>query len=293
VKRALFALALVVGCSNSTPPDTGRVQPIRVTNARTQFFPGAIPHDGGGPKVVTLDSANNRVRAGFVGLAFSGNAGKGSQSVAIHFSDLGSGYWIVPVDDLDPITDGEIKWSLSMDIAPDVPVGKHPFELVAIDSDGNAGPLYPQDFEIVASPLSSGHVVITLKWNSAADLDLVVFPPNGTRVDAKHPSTTHGVGDAGANDPSVGIIDRDSNGSCVQDGYDEANLVFKGDPPPGLYQIGAEMVSGCGVTAATYTISVKVDGKDVIDPVAGRFIEAYDATGGGKPVSPIAQVEFH
>ncbi|MGZ3419445.1 MAG: hypothetical protein ACXVEF_06375 [Polyangiales bacterium] len=292
IARALLALAVIVaGCSESSPPDTGRDQPLRVTTARAQFFPGALPHGDTGPKIVTLDSLDNRVRPGFVAKAFSGNAAKGTYSVGIHFADLGSGYWTVPVEDLDPITDGEVKWSVALDVAPDVPLGKHPFELVAFDGDGNAGPLYTQDFEITAAPLSTGHVVISLQWNSSADLDLVVFTPALKRVDPKHPTTA--LADAGvdAADPSIGAIDRDSNGSCVQDGYDEESLVFAGSPPPGLYQIGAEMVSGCGATAATYTITVTVDGKQIAQQ-AGRFIEAYDATGGGKPVNPILKVQL-
>jgi hypothetical protein len=287
VKRALLvAAALFCACSSNekSPADQGVDQPIRVRAARAQFFPGDIPHDQGGPKIVTVDSPNNRVRAGFVNKSLSGNASKGASSIGLRFADLGSGYWTVGAGDLDPITDGEIQWGVAFDVAPDVPIGKHPLSIVAFDADGNAGPVFTQDFEIT-DPIPKGHVVISLEWNSPADLDLIVKTPQGKRVDPKHP-TTGIVSDGGVdtNDPSIGQLDRDSNANCVRDGYDREDLVFTGAPPPGLYEIGATMTAGCGATSATYRAVVYVDGKEVASQ-SGRFLEQYDVTGGYSPSS--------
>jgi hypothetical protein len=288
VKRALLlGIALFLGCSESSPGRLGAEQPIRVRNARAQFFAGELPHDGGGPKIVTLDSANNKVRPGFVGKVFTGNAEKSAASVAIHFKDLGSGYWVVPVEDIDPLQD-QISWRLDLDISPDAPIGPHPFELVAFDGDARPGPLYEQSFEITSN-IPKGHVVFTLKWNTAADLDLVTFTPDLKRVDSKHPSTSTHL-DAGV-DPSDGVLDHDSNANCVRDGYDQEDLVFTGNPRPGKYQLGATMVSGCGAPATTYTITVTVDGV-VQAEASGRLLEAYDTSAGAAPVAPILTIEL-
>jgi hypothetical protein len=295
--RALLLCALVGCSSESAPAQLGVDQPMRVRSARAQFYPGDLPHDDGGPKIVTVDSPNNRVRAGFAGQALSGNASKGASSIGIRFSDLGSGYWSIGAGDLDPITDGEIQWGVAFDVASDVPVGKHPLSIVAFDQDGHAGPVFTQDFEIT-SAIPSGHVVFTLQWNSPADLDLVVFTPEGKRVDSKHATTAlPSDGGVDAADPTIGVLDRDSNANCLRDGYDQEDLVFAGAPPHGLYQLGAAMVNGCGATNATYRVIVTVDGKEVASQ-SGRFLEAYDVAGGYSPstdpraVSPILKIEL-
>lgn len=293
----LLFCALVACSSESAPAQLGVDQPMRVRAARAQFYPGDLPHDVGGPKIVTVDSPNNRVRAGFSGKALSGNASKGASSIGIRFSDLGSGYWTIGAGDLDPITDGEIQWGVAFDVAPDVPVGKHPLSIVAFDQEGHAGPIFTQDFEIT-SAIPNGHVVFTVQWNSPADLDLVVFTPEGKRVDSKHPTTAF-PSDGGVDtaDPSLGVLDRDSNANCLRDGNDQEDLVFTGTPPHGLYQLGATMVNGCGVSSATYRVIVTIDGKEVASQ-SGRLLEAYDVSSGYSPssdpraVSPSLKIEL-
>jgi hypothetical protein len=273
VKRALFLLPLALASCGSRAGTLGLDEPIRVSGA--QFVEGELPAAGDGPKVVTVESANNKIPQGFLGKAYAGNVGKGAWSIAFKLAGQGSGYWLVPVGFPDPISDvGELRWDAKLDLAPDAPLGKQTVQIEAFDESGRPGPRYEQDLEILSS-VPAGRVVVMLKWDSAADLDLVVISPSGKVSDPKHPTTS--VAPGGNAD---GVLDHDSNASCVRDGYQEEAMVFQQPPPAGTYEAYVRMFAGCGAPAANFTASLYVDGELKLSQ-SGRLLEQYDVANGG------------
>lgn len=282
--RGIFFFALLTTACSSRAAPSGINEPLRVQGG--QFVNGALPRGETGPKIVTVESNNNAVPQGFIGKKLEGNVGRGASSIAIGLEGLGSGYWLMPVGFPDPLSDGELRWEVLFDVASTAPVGKRALLLTAIDAEGRPGPLYTQAFEVLPQ-IPSGKMVITLRWDSDADLDLVVVAPTGKTLDPKRPTTVlqpdAGV-DAAA--PEYGFIDRDSNAACVRDSYRQEDLIHPTSYTPGVWDVRVSMFSGCGAAAANYTVTITVDGQKRGEK-SGRLLEAFDV---GQP--PIAVLKL-
>jgi uncharacterized protein YfaP (DUF2135 family) len=110
-------------------------------------------------------------------------------------------------------------------------------------------------------------LVVSLTWDTAADLDLVVAAPDGAILSPKRPTS----GDAG-------IIDRDSNSACTADGVQREDLVFQDAPPPGSYLIYADLFSACGHAPVHFQVAVTQAGITTL--TRDGTLLAVDANGG-------------
>ena len=291
-RRATTALAGILlagslaGCDDAgVLPNTGAFEPIQVSGA--EFFPGPIP-TGTGPKVDTIPTAVTLVQPGSANLGYGGDADMGTYAILTRLADLGSGYWSVPVGPPDPQTMGELTWAESLSYASDVPPGTYDLQFAAIDANGDVGPT--NDLMIlVASPVPTGAVVLSLKWDSAADLDIHVVGPDGTELDPQHPFTAAMPNTDGSFPPGTGVLDRDSNAGCVQDDLREEDVTFTDAPAPGTYLVRVDMSSACGAPSADFVLTERVNGA-VKDMVKGRLL-AMDADGGG-PGSGLFVAQF-
>jgi hypothetical protein len=274
------ALPLLSGCD-----DTGvlvspvALEPIQVQGG--QFFSGPLP-TGTGPSVYALNAPDGtHFLAGAQNLMLTGDADKGATAVLVRFADLGSGYWSVPVAMPDiMMSNGALSWTTICNFSQSVPAGPHSLVFNAIDANGNAGPapgINQAETLIFASPTPTGDVVISLVWDSNADLDLHLVAPDGTELDPQHP-TTATMFDGGL-PPGTAVLDRDSNANCVEDGYREEDAVFATQPAPGIYVVRVDMFSACGAPAADFAVTVRVHG-EVIKTFPGILLAA-DADGGG------------
>lgn len=287
MKRAL-ALAstgllalLAAGCSSATA-SSGVGEPIHVTNG--QYFEGAFPSPTGGPAIETLSTVRTSlVTAGDVGEKLGGLTPQGSLGVAVRLDGLGHGYWVVPVGSPDPLSD-ELGWSATIDFSSDIPAGMQSLRAAASNRSGHFGPSVTQPLTI-KSPLPTGHVVASLTWGNDTDLDLHIVGPSGAELDPKHPNTG-GLIDAGADAgkpvAGSGQLDRDSNGSCVIDGYRNENAVWENDagaPEPGTYLVRVDMFSACGRPSTDFVFTLTIDGQQIQRKV-GRLLDT-DADGGG------------
>lgn len=274
----LISLTLLAGCDGEGVPFArGAREPIQVRGG--QLEEGAIPDDAGGPKITTLNSQANLIFAGQAGKKLTGNAAAGATAVAARFHEIGTGYWTVPVGAPDPQTMGDLTWEMDCDFAWDIRPGTYDIDFAAVNDQGLFGPVSNLPV-LVQSAVPQGKVVISLAWDSAADLDLHLVAPNGQELDPKHPTTA--VGDGGAGDmlpPGSGLLDRDSNGGCAQDGFRREDVVFADAPAPGVYLARVDMFASCGAPAASFVLTVERDGK-VTDTVKGRLLD-IDADGGG------------
>jgi hypothetical protein len=264
-----------LGCGpDGIVPSTGALEPIQVNGG--QFFDGPLPVGTAGPKVQTISAPSTVLVSGQSGWNVSGDVDIGAYSVALAFTELGTGYWIVPVGEPDVQVSGALVWSAGCSFAWSIPTGSHDLAFSAIDGTGQAGPANPLTLNF-QSPVPAGAVVVSLTWDSNADLDLHLVAPDGAELDPQHPNTY--AGSDGKLPPGTAVLDRDSNGGCVEDGYREEDAVFADAPAPGTYTVRVDMASACGAPSADFLVTVRVHG-EVKQTIKGLLL-AQDADGGG------------
>jgi hypothetical protein len=277
----LAAAALCAGCKVGYAPTTGVDEPFLVEGG--QFFPGPLPTGDAGPCVLPpINSLNNLAFAGQAGKQLTGDVSGGATSVLMRFADLGTGYWSVPVGSPDPQVmswtclgqkvSTAITWSATLDFSWSIPSGSHDMLFSTMDESGNVGPTLTNTY-LVQPTLPTGKVVVSLQWDSSADLDLHLGTPEGIDLSPKQLSTSVDGG------PADGIIDRDSNANCVQDGFRQEDAVFANKPTPGDYLIRVNMFSACGAPSADLVVTVRVDGAVTLT-FPGRLLST-DVDNGG------------
>ncbi|APR83762.1 Hypothetical protein A7982_09111 [Minicystis rosea] len=302
MKRALSIFALTLfGCSSEAAP-TGFGEPIRVLDGvfKSGPLPGTPAVDGGTPakpNVTAVNSANNILRPGQGNKNLTGVVTDDASAVAVRFADLGTGYWLVVPGAPDVSAPDALQWGMNLDVAADVPPGLHTLQFAAVDEKGNAGtqtdllvcvdtPI-PDNLNACDPSIAPPTTVVSLTWDAAVDLDLVVVLPSGQVVDAKH-RTTAPITDAGVqpNPKKDGVIDRDSNSGCAIDGIRRENMVWQAEPLAGQYLVYANLFSACGQQAVRFTVTLyraqPVDGGSALVETAHESGEllAIDANGG-------------
>jgi hypothetical protein len=283
-----LALALVLGACSGVEARSGLTEPLRVQNA--SFKEGHLPgNPGARPEVTAVETASTVVHPRQSGKALSGRTSPDAVAVAIAFSDLGSGYWVFPVGGADPANGGELDWSATLDFGENIPAGKHDLAFVGIDAAGHAGAVRvlsvcvagatPDNLAACDPSVKPPALVVSLTWDTVADLDLVVAAPDGSILSAKRPA----IGDAG-------IIDRDSNSACTTDGTQREDLVFQSAPPPGSYLIYANLFSACGHAPVHFHVAVTQAGNTTL--TRDGTLLAVDANGGASLGTFVTEVAF-
>ena len=206
---------------------------------------------------------------------------------------------------------------LSVTPAANIFEGLHTLRVVAIDGAGAAGPV--RDLALCVTPPVPDNLnacdpksnppaaVLSLSWDTAVDLDLVVVAPDGRIVDAKHPRTVAPPppgpstgGDAGAL-ASAGVFDRDSNGGCVIDGVQREDLVFQTRPAPGSYLVYASLFDACGKSSVHFRFSLYEATAAAADPKLQQLAESItkqgvllpiEASGGARLGTFVTEVTF-
>jgi hypothetical protein len=265
------AAALGAGCGGQTA-SSGAGEPIQVKTAtfKAGVLPGVVVAPGdpapGGPAVTAILSLSPLATAGQSGKALAGRTSTDAAAIAIGFEGAGSGYWLQPVGLPDPVNNGELTFDMSVDLAPTVPTGLQNLRFVAIDAAGQAGAQVaselciggeiPDNYNACDPTLPPPAAVISLAWDSAADLDLEVVTPDGRVVDPKHPSTA-GKGATSAQIAAGGAFDGDAQAGCRAQGRRRENLIWKQQAPAsGTYLLRVNMFDACGATAAHFTLGV-------------------------------------
>jgi hypothetical protein len=293
----VLSLALAAPACGGESPTLGVDQPFRAyaCDAKAQvtgpqFRDGPIPGGAGAPSVIGVDIADRYLVQGQRGKKLSGSVDPSASAIALRLADAGTGYWVVPTQLIDPST-GNMTWEACVDFAREVTPGAHKLQLAAVDADGTFGKTF-EEIELVVQPLlPKGHVVLALRWDSDADLDLEVTSPAGKLVDAKHASSAPLLdGGVDPSAPGTGTLDRDSNAACALDAYREEDLVFQDAPASGTWQVRVNMFAACGAPAASFTVALYVDGvQRLVQP--GRLVE-NDANGGDGPGLFVTELQF-
>jgi hypothetical protein len=258
--KKLVILALA-GCGASSDPGLGAV--MRVEGA--QYVPGALPAPSGGPAVISAFLPRANVHVGEVGLALGGTLDPGTNGVAVGLPD-DDGYWIVPSSVPDSFDPTHPTIHADVDFARVMASGDYDLTVIGLDRDGAAGD--PFVFPIAAddTEVPDGRVVLTLRWDTATDLDLHVVTPDGIEVWRRNVNSYQAPPPGQPPDPpdawkAGGILDADSNGGCVIDGRDEENVVWTVPPETaGTYVVRVDAYSLCGQPVAPWIVEARIDG---------------------------------
>ena len=259
-------LILLAACAGA-PAGSSEALQIR----EGTFMAGDLPSDetASTPTITSAAARSFIATQGQGNLGYSGLASPDSWSVAVWFPGVSTGYWVVPVEGLDLTQDGDRIFGLTVDFGRDVPYGPGELELVALDADGRPGPAYISDICVlpdyaddnyaVCSPdIPPQHTIVSLRWDTPVDLDLVVVTPSGKVVSAKNPTTAVDADEDGEldEDLTTGALSRDSNGTCHIDGFDLESLVFAEEPPAGSYTFYASLFSACDQDYVNFSASL-------------------------------------
>lgn len=303
MRVVMVTLAVVLGCGASVEEPVGYGEPLRVVGGS---FEAELPARGdGGVPVTSVDTASGILLVGQQGRLLSGRVGKDAYALALRFEGLGTGWWIAPVGDIDPVVPADRSFNLAYDIGAAVPTGLRRLQLAAVDERGATGTPFaldvcviddrlPDELNVCDASLPPAAAIISLTWDRNADLDLRVRTPSGKFVGWKRPSTVDGMGqpipDDALDDPTVGRFTRDSNAECHTDGRNSEAVLWEELPGDGPYTAYVDMFEACGAREALYSVAVyrrvtRDDGTYSLEQVDERSGTLLDLTadGGAKP----------
>lgn len=305
------SFALLIAC-DSIDALLGPSEPIFVESG--SFLEGDPPRRMGGVEITAVESASGIAVIGQQSRTLGGRVQEDAYAIAIRMQDLGTGWWIAPIDAIDPALKDERTFSLQYDIGAAIPAGLRRLELAAVDGDGMLGPSFeldlcvldpqlPDDLNVCDPNQPPPAAVIALHWDRNVDLDLRVRTPTGKRIDWKHPSSAPsqdgGIDDDALDDPTVGIMTRDSNANCVTDGRNTEAVVWPELPGDGPYSIFVRMFDACGQRETPFEVFVyrrreRGDGTFTLEQTDERVGALLDlaADGGSKPSLFVLDVDL-
>jgi hypothetical protein len=258
----LVAGTLTAGCGTSASPESGITALLRVSGA--QFVEEALapdPIDTGSAVISGVSLNNTTIYPGEPSFPLSGTVTGPSALVGLEGD---TGHWIVPAPIADLSTTGGFDFSASVSFSPLLPVGPQTLVLRGVAGDGIVG--RAQLYTLTATQTApTGALVISLDWDTEADMDLHVVIPNAAdptmpiELWNKHPVPPQPFGYTP--DPATlamePYLDFDSNANCVIDGRRQENLIFPAGsiPPPGGYTVRVDAASLCGQADAQWTVT--------------------------------------
>lgn len=260
---------LLIACTDAY--QSGASEPISVRDG--SFHPGDLPVDDGAvtPAILYVASVGYVITQGQSNVGYSGLASTDAWSVAVAFPDLGTGYWVVPVDGPDVTQENNLLFNLTVDFTRDVPYGLTSLSFVAMDGEGNPGPrtdaklcvlpdFADNNYAACTEDVPPQDTILSLSWSTDVDLDLVVVTPAGQVVRPESPSTAVDDDDESV----IGVLTRDSNGQCAIDSIRLESLVFEEAPPEGDYAVYASLFSPCGQPSSYFDLALhqRVDEAD-------------------------------
>ncbi len=285
MRRLALGLAvaglLCVGCSGADP-SSGQQALFRIQGA--QYIPGPIDTSDRDPAPVVsnISTANNDLFPGVANKKISGSVGPKSTAVLVGLQgDVG--HWVVPVQDPDQNIIGNFTFSFSASFSPLTPAGDAGNLLLAFRATTHNGQVGPAKLQQMTmdQPSIAGALVISLDWDTEADLDLhVQLPSDGdagvNEIWSRKPSGLP-FGSAGASvdgGMQAGYLDFDSNSQCVIDGRRVENVIFPTTAPSGRYIVRVDTFSLCAEATARWRVRVFTN--NGVDPVLQAFGQSTD-----------------
>ena len=271
---------MVAACGGGATSDLGYGNELVVPGA--QFRVGGFPDPTGGPPVVNFTSTHTGILIGQVRETVSAVL-DGAATGAILGIEGTSGSWIATTQPPDITTPGEATLSLAIGLSPDAQPGPFTLLLAGVDSDGRIGEPASLQYMAVATPPPSGDLVVTLLWNSTADLDLHVVDPLGGEAYSAKTSTFIPPPPGMPIDPTLeqnevlasGWYDHDANAECSSSGAPSEHVIWtpRVNPntmltvesviPSGTYTVRVDTRSLCKDAQAYWYVEADSEGADV------------------------------
>ncbi len=270
-RRVVGAVAVVVativcgaGCGGASA-DPGLDALVLVEDA--QFVPGpiALADTDDGPSILTLAAARSVTAPGQRDEPLSGTLEASAEAVALGVVD-DVGHWILPAGPPDSATPGLPTLTASLAFSTALPEGPLALVARAVDGAGRSGPPLTTIFVVDDRAPPEGPLVVSLGWDTDADLDLHVVLPDGVEVWS---GNTNSVVRPGPGEPPLppdafragAQLDVDSTANCVDDGLRQENVVWSSTttPAPGPYRVRVETSALCGRPVARWWVVVRRD----------------------------------
>ena len=307
---------LAVACAGESGT-SGLGEPLQVTGGA--FKSGALPGAAADAdadasddalRITTVETNNTVVHPGQSGKRITGRATDNGYAIAVRFEKLGTGYWVRPLGEADSAYPGELSFRLDVELAADIPLGPQRLVFSVIDDHGRASrqqvltmcvtSRFDRNLSACDPTQKPPAAVISLTWDSDADLDLIVHTPTGEVVDARHPSTLTEPGITDVDRNYQGVLFGAASESCGADATRREDLVWANEVPAGEYQVFVNLFNACGAGATFFNVSATVRVADddteyyvspLGEPVLGQVI-APQANGGRDDGSLITSFEF-
>jgi hypothetical protein len=261
-----FALALVLSCSNGVPADRGTDAYMQVSGAR--FVRGPMPAgEMSGPGVAAVTLVNNEIWPGMQNDPIGGTLDHTATAAALGLQgDVG--YWIVGAGVPNVATPDSPSFAASAQFSLGIVPGTYTLVVQSVDETGTFGLPTTQILTEEDSPLNppaKGALVVTLTWDTEANLALHVVDPNGAEIYWGNQSSQPPFSFTQADGGSYGYIDYDSNANCVIDGLRREDAIWPNAPPPGTYIVRVDTPSLCAAADAYWDVTVLLAGKKVAE----------------------------
>jgi hypothetical protein len=272
--------AAAAGCGGASP-ESSVTAGLRLSGRGVQYVPGPLDDDPAavGPAVHAISAAFH-VAPGASGRTVSGTVEQGSSAVLIGLvGDVG--HYIVPVSGVDTDNLPDLQFAAQASFSRALAPGSAILRARAVSaSDGAIGPAATQALSIDAEA-PSGTLVISLAWDTEADLDLHVVTPSptpggkpvelwtGNRTTLLPRSALDGGPYSDEELAQAGILDFDSNSQCVIDGKLIETASWQLPPPAGHYIVRVDTFSMCGQAAARWTLTATLNGESIAGTYAG------------------------
>lgn len=260
---AVAALSVIGASCTELDFDPGLDADLQVTGG--QFHRAPLPAENGGP-AVTVFNVPPRISPGTLGKC-NGTLAPSATGVVIALEgDLG--YWVIPAGIPDVTAPGAPTFTADVAYGAELREGTRNFQVRAVDEQGRFGPAAVKAIKVTNTKKPAGPFVISLSWDTNADLDLHVVEPTGVEIWKRDISSyvEPPVGSpplpAGQKKPG-GKLDFDSNASCVRDGRRAENVVYELPPPKGRYVVRVDAFSLCQQPNAYWRVEALLDGRSI------------------------------
>jgi hypothetical protein len=297
----LLAVAgsMAAGCTEQVYAHNGLTAQMQVSGG--QFYPGmSPPWIDGGVGVAGYSFQSGLIYPGEINWPLGGQLFPGAVAVLIQYEgDIG--YWTVPANSPDSSYHGQVDFSTNVNFSRSIgslPIGDAGSNIIlqAIDADGGVGPPLAVGI-LLLSDAPVGPLVISLTWDTNADLDLHVVEPNGTEIWRNHQSD-YTPGEGQPQNPlnlnsfvkyRNAYLDFDSNAQCVIDGRRLENVIWGPDAgiQKGTYTVRVDTFGMCGQSYAYWQVGAFVDGGQIAGATGEslKSDEAYFQHGPGAGVT--------
>lgn len=253
---------------------------LRLTGTGVQYVPGELVDDpaASGPRVHAINAVFH-VASGAVGRTVTGTVEQSASAVLVGLVG-DTGHYVVPISGFDVDNPPDLQFSALASFSRTLVPGNTALRARAVAPDGTIGPGATQRLS-VDGPATTGTLVISLDWDTEADLDLHVVTPSlvpdgkpvelwsGNRTTLLPRSPLQGGPYTDDELATAGVLDFDSNAQCSIDGILRETASWQVRPPAGHYIVRVDTFSMCGQAAARWTLTATLNGESIAGTYAG------------------------